>query len=99
VVGPYIYASAALGVKRPVMPRTARRHRRQGAAMEGTAQGSETVRSIVVTARTFYDDQVSSFAGDHGHNGFLEEYSCLIGLGAQHDWVPSAPPAPVLRRP
>ena len=50
----------------------------EGAAMEGTAQSAEAVRSIVVTARTFYDDQVFSFAGDYGDNGFLEEYSCLI---------------------
>ena len=50
----------------------------EGAATEGTAQGAETVRSIVVTARTFYDDQDFSYAGDYGDNGFLEEYSCLI---------------------
>ena len=50
----------------------------EGAAMEGTAHGAEAVRSIVVTARTFYDDQLFSFAGDYGDNGFLEEYSCLI---------------------
>jgi len=50
----------------------------EGAAMEGTAHGAETVRSIVVTARTFYDDQKFSYAGDYGANGFLEEYSCLI---------------------
>ena len=50
----------------------------EGAAMEGTARGAEAVRSIVVSARTFYDDQVFSFAGDYGDNGFLEEYSCLI---------------------
>jgi hypothetical protein len=50
----------------------------EGAAMEGTAHGAQTVRSIVVTARTFYDDQEFSFVGDFGDNGFLEEYSCLI---------------------
>lgn len=50
----------------------------EGAAMEGTAQGAEAVRSIVAIARTFYDDQVFSFAGDYGNNGFLEEYSCVI---------------------
>jgi hypothetical protein len=38
----------------------------EGAAMEGTAHGAETVRSIVVTARTFYDDQEFSYAGDFG---------------------------------
>ena len=34
--------------------------------MEGTAQGEETVRSIVVTARTVYDEQEFSYAGDYG---------------------------------
>ena len=50
----------------------------EGAAIEGTAHGAETVHSIVVTARTFYDEQEFSYAGDYGDNDFLEEYSCLI---------------------
>ena len=36
----------------------------EGAAMEGTADGAETVHSIVVTARTFYDEQEFGYAGD-----------------------------------
>jgi hypothetical protein len=50
----------------------------EGAAMEGTARGAETVHTIIVTARTFYDDQVFRYAGDYGENDFLEEYRCLI---------------------
>jgi hypothetical protein len=50
----------------------------EGAAMNGTAQGAEAVRSIVVSARTLYEDQQFSFAGDYSDTGFLEEYSCQI---------------------
>ena len=46
----------------------------EGAAMNGTAQGADAVRSIVVTARELYEDQEFSFAGDYGENGFLEDY-------------------------
>lgn len=47
----------------------------EGAFMEGTAQGAETVRSIVTTAREIYEGQEFSFTGDFGDNGFLELYT------------------------
>jgi hypothetical protein len=50
----------------------------EGAAMQGTAQGAEAVRTIVVDARTLYEDQEFSFAGDYGDNGYLEQYTCKI---------------------
>jgi hypothetical protein len=50
----------------------------EGAAMNGTARGAEAVHTIVASARTLYDDQQFSFAGDYGDSGFLEEYSCQI---------------------
>lgn len=50
----------------------------EGAAMIGTARGSEAVHSIVVAARTLYDDQVFSFVGDYDDNAYIEEYSCNI---------------------
>ena len=50
----------------------------EGAAMQGTAQGAEAVRTIVVDARTLYEDQEFSFAGDYDDNGYLEQYSCKI---------------------
>jgi hypothetical protein len=50
----------------------------EGAAMNGTARGADAVRSIVGFARTLYENQEFSFAGDFGDNGFLEEYSCQI---------------------
>jgi hypothetical protein len=50
----------------------------EGAAMQGTAQGAEAVRSIVIAARELYEHQEFSFTGDYGENGFLEDYHCQI---------------------
>ena len=50
----------------------------EGAAMNGTARGAETVRSIVVYARTLYEHQVFSFTGAYGDSGFLEQYTTPI---------------------
>jgi hypothetical protein len=50
----------------------------EGAAMNGTAEGREEVRSIIVTARKIYEDQEFSFAGDYGANGFLEDYTTRV---------------------
>jgi hypothetical protein len=50
----------------------------EGAAIQGTARGAEAVRTIVVDARTLYEDQEFSFAGDYGDNGYLEQYTCNI---------------------
>jgi hypothetical protein len=50
----------------------------EGAAIQGTAQGAEAVHTIVADARTLYEDQEFSFAGDYGDNGYLEQYTCKI---------------------
>jgi hypothetical protein len=50
----------------------------EGAAMNGTARGAETVRSIVLYARTLYEHQVFSFTGPYGDSGFLEQYTTPI---------------------
>ena len=50
----------------------------EGAAMGGVAQGAETVRAIVVHARTLYEHQVFSFTGPYRDNGFLEQYTTPI---------------------
>ena len=50
----------------------------EGAAMQGVAQGAEAVRSIVVAAREEYKNQVFSFTGNFGDDGFIEEYTCEI---------------------
>ena len=50
----------------------------EGAAMQGVAQGAETVRGIVTHARTLYEHQVFSYTGPYGEDGFLEQYTTPI---------------------
>ena len=50
----------------------------QGAAMNGTARGAETVRAIIVHARTLYEHQVFTYTGPYGSDGFLEQYTTPI---------------------
>ncbi len=50
----------------------------EGAAMQGIAQGAENVRTIVLEARKFYENQEFHFTGDYGPTGFIEEYTCEI---------------------
>lgn len=50
----------------------------EGAAIQGTIQGSEDVRKVVLAGRELYEHQEFEFAGDYGDNGFLEEYTCQI---------------------
>jgi hypothetical protein len=50
----------------------------EGAAIQGVLHGAETVRTLVLDARTLYERQEFSFIGDYGENGFIEEYTCLI---------------------
>jgi hypothetical protein len=50
----------------------------EAAAMDGTAQGSENVRSIVVTAKELYEHQEFKFAGPVGDYGFLEDYTTQV---------------------
>jgi len=50
----------------------------EGAAIQGVLHGAETVRTLVLDARTLYERQEFSFVGDYGENGFIEEYTCLI---------------------
>ena len=48
-------------------------------AVQGTLEGSEAVRKLVGTARELYENQEFSFVGDYGDNGYIEEYTCLLG--------------------
>jgi hypothetical protein len=50
----------------------------EAAAMDGTAQGSEDVRSIVVTAKELHEHQEFKFAGPVGDHGFLEDYTTQV---------------------
>ena len=66
----------------------------EGAALNGTARGAGTVRSMAVTARGLYDDDPTfSYVGDYGDNGFIEQYACnilgnptkIVVMGARND--------------
>ncbi|MFE5011330.1 hypothetical protein ACFRJ3_43130 [Streptomyces sp. NPDC056696] len=50
----------------------------EGAAMNGTARGAKSVRTIVVKARELYEFQDFSYTDDFGDNGFLEIYDASI---------------------
>jgi hypothetical protein len=50
----------------------------EAAAMDGTATGADAVRTILVYARTLYENQEFSFAGPFGDDGFLEEYTAQV---------------------
>jgi hypothetical protein len=50
----------------------------EGSAMNGVAEGAETLRSIVTYIRTLYDSQEFNFAGPYGENGFLEDYTAWV---------------------
>jgi hypothetical protein len=50
----------------------------EAAAMEGFAQGPETVRSITVAAKGLYEYQDFNYAGSYGANGFLEDYTTQV---------------------
>ena len=50
----------------------------EGAAIQGTIQGAEAVRRVVLDVRKVYEHQQFQFTGNYGDNGFLEEYTCQI---------------------
>jgi len=50
----------------------------EGSMLNGVVQGADAVRSIVLTIRSMYEDQVFKFAGPYGDNGFLEHYVAKV---------------------
>jgi hypothetical protein len=46
----------------------------EGSMLNGVVQGADAVRSVVLTIRSLYENQVFKFAGPYGNNGFLEDY-------------------------
>ena len=50
----------------------------EGSAMDGIAQGAETVRLLVTYVRTLYDSQEFKFAGSYGEDGFIEDYTAWV---------------------
>ncbi|ORA33451.1 hypothetical protein [Mycobacterium aquaticum] len=50
----------------------------EAAAMDGTAEGVDAVRTILTTAREQYEQQEFNFAGPCGEMSFLEDYSSIV---------------------
>jgi hypothetical protein len=50
----------------------------EGSMLNGAVQGADAVRSIVLTIRSFYEDQAFKFAGPVGDYGFLEHYIAKV---------------------
>ena len=50
----------------------------EGSMLNGAVQGADAVRSIVLTIRSLYEDQVFKFAGPVGDYGFLEHYIARV---------------------
>jgi hypothetical protein len=50
----------------------------EGSMLNGVVQGADAVRSVVLTIRSLYEDQVFKVAGPYGDNGFLEHYVAKV---------------------
>ena len=50
----------------------------EGSAMDGTVQGAEPVRTLLVYIRSLYEYQTFHFAGPYGEDGFLEDYTAGV---------------------
>ena len=50
----------------------------EGSLMDGAAQGPEAVRTILTAIRSLYDHQEFNYAGPHGDNGWLEDYTAGV---------------------
>lgn len=50
----------------------------EAAAMDGTAQGADDVRAILVKAREQYEHQEFHYAGPCGVSGYLEDYTSSV---------------------
>jgi len=46
--------------------------------LNGVVQRADAVRSVVLTIRSRYQDQVFQVAGPYGDNGFLEHYVAKV---------------------
>ena len=50
----------------------------EGSMLNGVVQGADAVRSVVLTIRSMYEDQVFKVAGPYGDNSFLEHYIAKV---------------------
>jgi len=66
----------------------------EGSAMDGTVQGAEPVRTILVYIRSLYEYQRFHFAGPYGEDGFLEDYppGSAASRSITSPWSPATPP-------
>jgi hypothetical protein len=50
----------------------------EGSAMDGSAQGPDAVRTILVAIRGLYEHQEFNFVGPYGDNGLVEDYTAQV---------------------
>jgi hypothetical protein len=50
----------------------------EGSMLNGVVQGADAVRSVVLTIRSFYEQQEFKFAGSLRDNGFIEHYIAKV---------------------
>lgn len=50
----------------------------EGSAMNGSAQGANGVRAILLAIRGLYDSQTFNYVGPYGDDGFLEDYTAQV---------------------
>jgi hypothetical protein len=50
----------------------------EGSMMDGTVQGADAVRALLVFIRKLYERQEFHFAGPYGEKGFLEDYTAWV---------------------
>ncbi|HTP18483.1 MAG TPA: hypothetical protein VMJ65_02695 [Solirubrobacteraceae bacterium] len=51
----------------------------EGSVLTGIAEGPEAIRAILGFARTLYDYQEFNYVGRYGDDGFLEDYTSVVG--------------------
>jgi hypothetical protein len=50
----------------------------EAAVLNGIVQGAEAVRTLLAYARTLYEYQEFTFAGEYGEHGFIEDYTSQV---------------------
>jgi hypothetical protein len=50
----------------------------EGSAMDGSIQGADVVRTVLVSIRALYDYQEFNSVGPYGENGWIEDYAAGI---------------------
>jgi hypothetical protein len=50
----------------------------EGSMMDGSVQGAEAVRSVIVAIRDLYDYQDFNSVGPYGENGWIEDYTAGV---------------------